>query len=358
MPPVSTQRHQPTRNFRYGPLAGAAPPASVNDPELTPKGQALYQRIRDEQVPQYVGRGAYTGFVDNPNSVGNTDPVGPRSTARFLAPQPQDDDESPSHPRWLPPAGSRCWDPRLRRGSRDSYVAWGVIGGDNATDPPPSDLPTDADNLADHITAQMRNDGMVFEGDPDPSRDVVGYTHGMIQAIYKAYSLGPSCTPYEITVGTVTTKLASCLPCALFMIAVGYPPTAIHLGRGESWMPLSSPYNPGEVPERAEWAVVRDLNNRWREKCNDWLRLGQAVLADEPTVAARHRDAVKALGEYVDKHQDPTVASVLILDALTIHDNEADRTRRTLGAAPFTSDTPMAPATNTKPDTTTTDGTP
>ena len=72
----------------------------------------------------------------------------------------------------------------------------------------------------------------------------MGYTHGMIQAIYKAYSLGPSCAPYEIAVGDQTTKMASCVPCTLFMLAQGYPPTSTHLGRGESWAPLYETYNP------------------------------------------------------------------------------------------------------------------
>jgi len=65
---------------------------------------------------------------------------------------------------------------------------------------------------------------MVFNGEPTVD-DVASYTHGMIQAIYKAYSLGPSCTPYEIAVGDMTKKMASCLPCTLFMVAAGYPPT-------------------------------------------------------------------------------------------------------------------------------------
>jgi hypothetical protein len=80
-----------------------------------------------------------------------------------------------------------------------------------------------ATNLADQITGEMSaTDKMVFNGDPTTA-DIVAYTHGMIQAIYNGYSLGPSCTPYEIAVGAVTTKMASCPPCTLFMVAQGYP---------------------------------------------------------------------------------------------------------------------------------------
>ena len=120
---------------------------------------------------------------------------------------------------------------------------------------------TAATNLADQITNEMRdNYKMVFNGEPTID-DIAIYTHGMIQAIYKAYALGPSCTPYEIAVGDLTKKMASCLPCTLFMVAAGYPPNSTHLGRGESWAPLYETYNPGGHAEPNERAVIRDLNN-------------------------------------------------------------------------------------------------
>ena len=82
---------------------------------------------------------------------------------------------------------------------------------------------THATNLADQITGEMSaTDKMVFNGDPTTA-DIVAYTHGMIQAIYKAYSLGPSCSPYEIAVGAVTTKLASCLPSRCLWLLRGIP---------------------------------------------------------------------------------------------------------------------------------------
>jgi len=67
-------------------LAGKDAPKTVAAPVLSPKGQALWEKIRTLGVSQYTGRGAYTGFVDNKNTEGDTDPVGPRSTARFRAP--------------------------------------------------------------------------------------------------------------------------------------------------------------------------------------------------------------------------------------------------------------------------------
>ncbi len=106
-------------------------------------------------LPKYTGRGAYTGFADNKNVTENTDPVGPRSTARFLAPHP--DGVPERHPRWLPPEGSHLWAPRKRKGTADSYVPWGLIMGDAAGQDPARPNTTTATNLADQSTLLMRN---------------------------------------------------------------------------------------------------------------------------------------------------------------------------------------------------------
>ncbi|MGW1194824.1 hypothetical protein ACWD4B_03025 [Streptomyces sp. NPDC002536] len=311
-------------------MAGQEPPSSVNEPTLSPNGKELYERIRNEKVPQYVGRGAYTGFVDNRNTIGNTDPIGPLSTTRFLVPGSLHETPGP-HPRWLPSNQSPLWDPRLRR-AQDSHIPWGMIGGDKARNAPNPHICTGAANEADQITGLMKTQGMVFEGEPLSDR-ITGYTHGMIQAIYRAYALGPNTTPYEITVGTGTTKLASCLPCSLFMIALGYPPTSIHLGRGESWVPLFEPYIPGRSSEPAEQAVIRDLNSSWQDKCAEWLALGLDVLGQEG-VTVDHQESVTAVRNYLDTHsRDKSVASVLILDAVTIHESETNRIARTLRPA-------------------------
>lgn len=318
-------------------LANQSAPISVSDPVLSVKGQTLYEKIKNLQLTQYTGRGAYTGFVDNKNTEGNTEPVGPRPTARFLTADPDSvraDDPTMSglHPRWLPRTGSASWIPRLRKGTTDSYVPWGMIGGDSAGKEPDARMAnvTSATNLADQITGEMSaTDKMVFNGNPTTA-DVVAYTHGMIQTIYKAYSLGPSCAPYEIAVGAVTTKMASCLPCTFFMVAQGYPPTSIHLGRGESWAPLYQSYNPGGSAESNELAVIRDLNNSWRAKCAEWLGLGLRMM-DDAHVADDHKSARDALRSYLASHSaDKTVAATLVLDAVTVHESESVRIGRTL----------------------------
>jgi hypothetical protein len=311
-------------------MAGQSAPPSISAPVLSAKGQALYDKIKNEDptVIQYTGRGAYTGFVDNHNSTGTTDPVGPRATARFLAPAPE---RVPHlHPRWLPAVGSALWSPRKRTGTADSRVPWGLIGGDAAYKAPAQPNATAATNLADQITIEMRDKyRMVFNGEPT-SNDIAIYTHGMIQAIYKAYALGPSCTPYEIAVGDLTKKMASCLPCTLFMVAAGYPPTSTHLGRGESWAPLYEPYNPGGHAEPNEPGVIRDLNNAWYAKCTEFITLGLNIL-DDGHVAEDHRLSRDAVSNYLAANEgDDTVAATLVLDAVSLHDGETDRIDRTL----------------------------
>jgi hypothetical protein len=308
-------------------LAGQTAPPSISAPVLSAKGRVLYDQIKAQSVPQYTGRGAYTGFVDNKNTVENTDPVGPRSTARFLAPDP---DVAPErHPRWLPPADSSLWAPRRRRGTADSYVPWGLIMGATAGQAPVEPNTTTATNLADQSTILMKDAfGMVFTAEPTVD-DIATYTHGMIQAIYKAYGLGPSCTPYEIAVGDQTKKMASCLPCTFFMVATGYPPNSIHLGRGESWAPLYAPYNPGGPTEVNEPGVIRDLNNAWYDACAKFLTAGLQIL-DDDHIAEDHRVSRDAARTYLTSNKGTTVAATLILDAVSMHESETDRISRTL----------------------------
>lgn len=309
------------------------PNAPLAAPRLSAKGKALWEAIAtvSPEAPQYTGRGAYTGFVDNLNTEGDTDPVGPRSTVRMVAPAPGvPAPTEPPFPRWLPPDGHPLWNDRRRKG-KDTYIPWGLIGGNDAgKDPKPQPHPDGVTNLADQIESEMsRKYGMVFTCEPALT-DIATYTHGMIQAIYKAYALGPSCVPYEIAVGDQTKKMASCLPCTLFMQATGYPPTSIHLGSGESWAPLYAPYNPNGPTTAHEHAVIRDLNNAWSAECLKWLKLGLEVLGDAQ-IATGHKASRDAVRAYLTLHDaEPTLGAVLILDALTIHTPEMIRIGRTL----------------------------
>ncbi|MGH8590148.1 MAG: hypothetical protein ACREXX_12730 [Gammaproteobacteria bacterium] len=113
-------------------------------------------------------------------------------------------------------------------------------------------------------------------------------------------------------------------------IQTGYPPTSIHLGSGESWAPLYAPYNPNGPTEPNELGVVRDLNNAWYAKCLEWLTMGLEIL-DDAHITADHKESRDAVVGYLRAHAtEPTIAGVLILDAVTVHDSEVNRLSRTL----------------------------
>jgi hypothetical protein len=177
--------------------------------------------------------------------------------------------------------------------------------------------------------------GMVQQKFDDTVR-LVGYTHGMIQAIYDAAATGPWCTPFEIAVGKNTTKMASCLYCTLYMYAAGYPPTAIHLGRGESWIPFfpADPGSAGYSPVVDE--VIGSINTRWQVECAHHLLLGLEILSapvGTDMVAPTHRRRLPLLETYLDSRPRPSSAANLILDATTVHGHDVDRLLRTFGAA-------------------------
>ncbi|MDR1047643.1 MAG: hypothetical protein LBL64_07695 [Treponema sp.] len=78
--------------------------------------------------------------------------------------------------------------------------------------------------------------------DPYVPDRLFGSCHGMIRAM--AVQPGPA-GPYvgvgntqvyaELALGNNTSKVSSCLPCAMFMSSFGMPASSIHLGRGDNW---------------------------------------------------------------------------------------------------------------------------
>ena len=315
----------------YSAAGQTAPDDIAKLQQLSDAGTKRWKQIAaGKDVAQYTGRGAYSGFVDDPNGQVL---AGPLSSARFWA------SGAVSGPdRWLPtedltktpwlervPAKMKPTDPT------PIPFSWGLIGGDAAIPKDPT-KPTAA-----QITCDMEHKyHMVFNGAvAHDGIDVAMYTHGMIQAIYLAYSHGPSCRAYEIAVGAQTTKMASCVPCAMFMGASGYFPNSIHLGRGESWAPLFAPYivdgtkADGEVL-RTLPAAIRDLNNSWYERCLLWIEKGLAILTDAQ-IAETHKAAKADLAAYILKNKDDsTLGGRLVLDAVTLHDSEIMRITRTL----------------------------
>lgn len=147
----------------------------------------------------------------------------------------------------------------------------------------------------------------VITGDASPvPGSVKGYCHGMVRAIAKC---GEGQYPYEVAVGTATDKLASCFGCATFMAATNYPPSYMHLGQAQSWVPL--PYTDDRN---------RALNARWAEFVADALSEGIRALQEKPrslTDAAAARVA-SLRGELGMRSSEQAKAN-MFLDALTFH---------------------------------------
>lgn len=240
--------------------------------------------IRDETAPElYTGRGAYTGVLQ---VEGETQYWG--STFRHNI--------GSDSGRWIP----------------KSQREWGYIGG----------------ALTPSTTKWQQ---------PSPGR-LVGYTHGMIQAIYASAAFGFKGKTVEVAVGEDTTKMASCFGCTTFMYATGRPPDAIHLGKAESWAPAYSDnafcmnffrdQMPTKESEKAGDAMDY-LNKKWAEHCASWLDWGSRLSTDH--VSEGHRKSWEALKKYVtaNRKKESTLAN-LFLDALTCHKSDWQRAFDTL----------------------------
>lgn len=232
----------------------------------------------------YQGKGAYTGLVSDPQrKLANI-----TSTARRNVPGDYGD-------RWVMP------------GYPQGGLAWGLIGG-----------------------LYTVNDGMSEEPMCAP---LVGYVHGMIQAIYRAYVSGPQCTPWEIAVGVHTTKLASCFACTQFMYANDYPPSCIHLGRADSWTPFY-PLLPGQRGYGEMDRVFAETNDRWNQFCHEQLLIGAELLAEGgngvQVIDDGHRTRLPLLRRFLTENTGPHDGGNLVLDALTMQEKVTTFINRTL----------------------------
>jgi hypothetical protein len=245
---------------------------------------------RDTNVG-YQGFGAYTGFVDVPFT--NKDSV--KSTMRYNVP------DQAFGERWRPPAYTYAKDTGLDQ----TNAPWGLLA-----------------------------DGRPIEGMPAMKPvpgGVVGYTHGMIQSIYDAVATGPWCTPFEIAVGSKTTKVASCFACTLFMYAAGFPPSNIHLGRGDSW----APFYPRDLGDQGYSMVVdegvRSTNTRWALECWQHLRMGVDRAKETTFLGPEHEERLELLDKVLESRaNDLFAAANLLLDALTVQDPYARRICRAI----------------------------
>lgn len=281
----------------------------------------MLENAQNKKKNVYQGRGAYTGLVENPlepdNNLYPTMRVTPEHDIR-------------------PWAGIDPGDPNQANDGNMYYWNWGLIAnkriegdGRNTTK---QSITLDADLKIGMGT--LPNDN---------NNEKIGYIHGMCSAIIKCEEHGPWCTPYEMATGDKTTKMASCFPCATFMYATGYPPTSIHLGRGESWVP---PQAGPRMEEADNVQLGTNLNpglckhalEAWNTQIYNYMTLGLQCLEKAKIYAAdshfNHIENFRARLQHYDTQSNVrTSGGSLFLDALTMHDKEVNRIKRTLAPA-------------------------
>lgn len=132
----------------------------------------------------------------------------------------------------------------------------------------------------------------------------------MIQ-VMSQFSLRPedSDAMFEVALGSNTTKVSSCLPCSLFMMANGRPASSTHLGRGDNWG------IPANCPE--------ELINKWKEHVKEYYKEGLKLFER----SAREYPVIDML--MFDFPAGPTIPD-FFLEALTFESKFTDRIKKTL----------------------------
>jgi len=192
---------------------------------------------------------------------------------------------------------------------------------------------------------------------PQYEQYVVGYNHGMIQAVYDVKQAERnqedrnelySGTPYEIGLkgrtdkGPSTTKMASCFYCGLFMEANDKPASSIHLGFGESWAPAYSSKDVIEANKRINeddktyagldlQTSIDSCNRKWAALCSDVLKTGCDIIQPKMLADDDHVASFTALQEFLRRNVDVRYAAAnLILDSATVHQKICVRVVSTL----------------------------
>jgi hypothetical protein len=139
-------------------------------------------------------------------------------------------------------------------------------------------------------------------------------------------------TAFEMSIGTDTFKLASCLSCSSFMMANDVDASASHLGAGESWVPYYSTesHNASHYPNKIKIDdAMKQCNDKYAACMHVWMTTGAAAMSKvENTgwVEATHKAALTKLQERLkDSNDKNIVARDLYLDAMTYHKKDVLR---------------------------------
>jgi len=140
--------------------------------------------------------------------------------------------------------------------------------------------------------------------------------------------------------------MASCFPCTTYMYAGRFPPSSMHLGRGESWVPPANHYINGEdkpMPAYDE-TTVDTVRKQWNADIFAYLTLGTSYLLaalskqkqpDEMYICPSHIPSLRGLDERLRaKANNQEWISYhggnLFLDALTVHESDWKRIKSML----------------------------
>lgn len=273
----------------------------------------------------YRGRGAYTGMVDNP--LKDNEEVYPTERVAY---------EVKKGHYFIKEAGKLLKRTLLNLKDIDGEdadkknIPWGMISPSN-------------DKFINVSIKKNKGMGPII---CDRKEIRVGYVHGMCTAIVKCKHLGPWATPYEMATGSATTKMASCFACTTYMYANGYPPSSIHLGRGESWVPPNKEYTRLEGKEDTKSKDLDYSDNclkEWQREIGNYVSLGLDCIKKAKAmnlIDSKHKELVKEIEEEIKKKtgntkwtpmdevkntEDQKVVSEFFLEALTVHKKDSDR---------------------------------
>lgn len=119
--------------------------------------------------------------------------------------------------------------------------------------------------------------------EPYRTNSLFASVHGMTRAIAYAPRLSDTkVVHFELALGKDTNKVASCIPCSLFMAVVGDTATFTHLGRGDNW---NFPKPPDEKKDKAEWTCYHAVKTAWANYIMECYRQGEAKLARDPRLS-------------------------------------------------------------------------
>jgi hypothetical protein len=148
-----------------------------------------------------------------------------------------------------------------------------------------------------------------------------GSNHGMIRAMVNSVEPPKDIQSVfaEIALGAGTTKVSSCIPCAIFMQSFGYPASSIHLGRGDNWR---IPDSPG-----------KKIRGDWKNAIIGCYLSGVTLCNPEiDSYGNENLDNVvtKLIAERDDEQDITPHIPGMFLEALTFEGSFMDRIRNTL----------------------------